>query len=302
MFTRVTPSTTGCIFIVGCPRSGTTLLQSLLASHSAIASFPESKFFLRLIAEPRQNSRRYKLGLASADARPTLQRFLEEVGAPDLSAKLPRLPFVRSYVAGFDRILSQLAQRQGKHIWLEKTPEHLHSLGDIHQYLPQSKIIHIVRNGTDTIASLYDLCQRHPQVWGQYFNGLDGCIDRWINDVAISRRYINQPNHTVVRYATLVDSTEAEIQRLCQFLGVSFEATMLTRYQHTSQGLVRPRENWKGLNRAAIQSTGGKKFHTLLDPAQQAHVLERIAQTDLDVFGQGEIGDESEADTSVSLQ
>lgn len=285
---------------MGCPRSGTTLLQSLLASHSAIASFPESKFFLRLIAEPRQKSRRYKLGLASADVKPTLKRFLDEVGAPDLT--LPKLPFVRSYVAGFDRMLSQLAQRQGKHIWLEKTPEHLHSIGDIQRYLPQAKIIHIVRNGTDTIASLYDLCQRHPQIWGQYFDGLDGCIDRWISDVAISRRYLDQPNHNVVRYETLVDSTESEIQRLCQFLGVSFEAAMLARYQHTSQGLVRRRENWKGLNQAAIQTTGGKKFHTLLDPSQQGHVLERIAQTDLDIFGQEEIGNEREADTSVSLQ
>ncbi|MBE9067473.1 sulfotransferase [Leptolyngbya cf. ectocarpi LEGE 11479] len=298
MFSRVT--STGCIFIVGCPRSGTTLLQSLLASHSAISSFPESKFFLRLIAEPRQKSRRYKLGLASADIKPTLKRFLDEVDAPDLT--LPKLPFVRSYVAGFDRILSQLAQRQGKHIWLEKTPEHLHSISDIQRYLPQAKIIHIVRNGTDTIASLYDLCQRHPQIWGQYFEGLEGCIDRWINDVAISRRYLAQPNHTVVRYETLVDSTEVEIQQLCQFLGVSFEATMLTRYQHTSQGLVRRRENWKGLNQAAIQTTGGKKFHTLLDPAQQRHVLERIAQTDLDIFGQGGVSEESEADASVSVQ
>ncbi|MEM7062418.1 MAG: sulfotransferase [Cyanobacteria bacterium P01_B01_bin.77] len=298
MFPRVT--STGCIFIVGCPRSGTTLLQSLLASHSAIASFPESKFFLRLIAEPRQQSRRYKLGLASADIKPTLKRFLDEVDAPDLT--LPTLPFVRSYVAGFDRILRQLAQRQGKHIWLEKTPEHLHSIGDIQRYLPQAKIIHIVRNGTDTIASLYDLCQRHPHIWGQYFEGLDGCIERWINDVTISRRYLNQPNHKVVRYETLVDSTEAELQRLCQFLGISFEAAMLTRYQRTSQGLVRRRENWKGLNQAAIQTTGGKKFHTLLAPAQQAHVLERIAKTNLDIFGQEETGNEREADTSVSVQ
>lgn len=299
MFPRVTSLTTGCIFIVGCPRSGTTLLQSLLASHSAIASFPESKFFLRLIAEPRQKSRRYKLGLASPEIKPTLKRFLAEVGAPDLT--LPKLPFVRSYVGCFDHILSQLAQRQGKHIWLEKTPEHLHSIGDIQRYLPQAKIIHIVRNGADTIASLYDLCQRHPQIWGQYFDGLEGCIERWINDVAISRRYLDQPNHGVVRYETLVDSAEVELKRLCQFLGVSFEAAMLTRYQHTSQELIRHRENWKGLNQSAIQTTGGKKFHALLDQAQRAYVLERIAPIDLDVFGQGDGPMTArEADASVS--
>lgn len=279
-------STTGCIFIVGCPRSGTTLLQSLLASHSAIASFPESKFFLQLIAEPREKSRRYKLGLVSPAIKPTLEKFLADVGASDLRSTLPKLPFVRAYVAYFDRILRQLAQRQGKHIWLEKTPEHLHSIRDIAQYLPQAKIIHMIRDGADTIASLFDLCQRHPQIWGQYFDGLNGCIDRWTNDVAISRRYLGQTRHTAVRYEALVNSTASEIQRLCQFLDVSFEPAMLTRYQHTSQALIRSRENWKGLNQTAIQSTAGKKFHTIFNQTQQTHVLERIAQVDLDIFGQ----------------
>ncbi|MEO0394962.1 MAG: sulfotransferase [Cyanobacteria bacterium P01_A01_bin.137] len=275
---------TDCIFIVGCPRSGTTLLQSLLASHSAIASFPESKFFLRLIAEPREKSRRYALGLTSPNLKPTLEKFLDDVGAPELRSTLPKFPFVRPYVDCFDRILVQLAQRQGKHIWLEKTPEHLHAISDIEQYLPGAKIIHIVRNGADTIASLYDLCQRHPKVWGQYFDGLDGCIDRWMRDVAISHRYLAVPNHTAVSYDALVNATDTEVQRLCQFLGLRFETDMLTSYQRISQGLIRDRENWKALNQAAIQSTAGKKFYAIFDQAQQAHVLERTAQVDLRIF------------------
>ena len=263
------------------------MLQSLLASHSAIASFPESKFFLQLIAEPREKSRRYKLGLVSPAIKPTLEKFLDDVDAPELCSMLPKLPFVGFYVASFDRILSQLAQRQGKHIWLEKTPEHLHSINDIEQYLPQAKIIHIIRNGADTIASLYDLCQRHPKIWGQYFDGLDGCIDRWIDDVAISRQYFTQASHIAVRYEAIIHSTELEINRLCQFLGINFESPMLTRYKQTSQELIRKRENWKGLNQTAIQSTAGQKFHTVFDQSQQTYVSKRIAQTNLDIFGQG---------------
>lgn len=275
---------TSCIFVVGCPRSGTTLLQSLLASHSEIASFPESKFFLNLIAEPREKSRRYKLGLISLTLRPILEKFLGDVDAPEMRQSLPKLPFVRLYVNCFDRTLRQLAQREGKSIWLEKTPEHLHSIYDIEQYLPQAKFIHIVRDGADAISSLYDLCQRHPQIWGQYFDGLDGCINRWLNDVAISQGYLPQTGHIVVRYETLVSSTESEVQRLCQFLGLSFEPAMLNCYQQTSQELIRCRESWKELNQATIQDTSGKKFYTVFDQDQQAYVLQRIAQIDLDVF------------------
>lgn len=293
-------SSADCIFVVGCPRSGTTLLQSLLASHSEIVSFPESKFFLKLIAEPREKSRRYKLGLVSPALKPTLEKFLQDVGASQAGLTLPKLPFVRSYVACFERTLRQLAQREGKSIWLEKTPEHLHFIQDIEQYLPQAKFIHIIRDGADTIASLYDLCQQHPHIWGQYFEGLDGCIDRWLNDVAISRCYLQRSNHIAVRYETLITSTEVEIERLCQFLGVNFEPAILTHYRQTSETLVRSRESWKGLNQTAIQSTRRKKFSTVFDQVQQTHVQERIAPTDLTVFGQVDRG--SAADAAISLQ
>ena len=43
------------IFIVGCPRSGTTLLQSLLLKHNEITSFPESHFFSRTFLGKRAN-------------------------------------------------------------------------------------------------------------------------------------------------------------------------------------------------------------------------------------------------------
>ncbi|MEM9163612.1 MAG: sulfotransferase, partial [Cyanobacteria bacterium P01_F01_bin.4] len=49
----------GKFFVVGCSRSGTTLLQSLLASHPEIISFPESKFFVDLVWMPEERSRRY---------------------------------------------------------------------------------------------------------------------------------------------------------------------------------------------------------------------------------------------------
>ena len=55
------------IFLVGCPRSGTTLLQSLLAAHPDITSFPESHFFRHLIDNRRWLHRTF--GIASKRAR-----------------------------------------------------------------------------------------------------------------------------------------------------------------------------------------------------------------------------------------
>src|SRR5271167_4804558 len=48
-FAMVTPEIAGRLFVVGCPRSGTTLLQSLLAAHPSVHSFPETAVFGRLL-------------------------------------------------------------------------------------------------------------------------------------------------------------------------------------------------------------------------------------------------------------
>ena len=272
------------IFIVGCARSGTTLLQSLLASHRDIASFPESKFFVDLVWMPEERSRRYALGLVSKELRTTLETFLDEVDHPELKRELPNLPLINLYVRSFRKILNQLTKLQGKSIWLEKTPEHLHRLKYIETYMPDARIIHIVRSGVDVIASIYDLAQRHPNHWGRTFKSVNDCAKRWTDDIAITHQYLNKHNHTLVQYEKLVENPTEEIDRLCRFIGVPFDSDMLVGYQSTSNQLVRSRETWKAGTQKAIQNHSSKKFLSVFTPEQQAHVLQTIENVQLPIL------------------
>lgn len=273
------------IFIVGCARSGTTLLQSLLASHPEIASFPESKFFVDLVRMPEEMSRRYALGMVSKYLRPTLESFLDEVEHPELKHKLPKLPLVKAYIRSFKAILTELTHLQGKSIWLEKTPEHLHRLKYIETYMPEAKIIHIIRSGVDVVASLYDLAQRHPNHWGRVFKNVDICIKRWSDDIAITHQYMDRPNHTLIYYEQLVASPTDEIKRLCEFIGVEFDTHMLKNYRQTSGHLVRSRETWKASTQNKIKNTNSEKFLSVFTPEQQHYVRQRVGEVELPVLG-----------------
>ncbi|MEA5466001.1 sulfotransferase family protein [Leptothoe sp. PORK10 BA2] len=272
---------TAPVFIVGCARSGTTLLQSLLASHPEIVSFPESKFFVDLVRMPEERSRRYALGMVSKYLRPTLELFLDEVEHPELKRKLPRLPLVKLYLRSFRTIMAELTQLQGKRIWLEKTPEHLHRLKYVERYMPEAKIIHIVRSGVDVVASLYDLGQRHPNHWGLTFKNEDTCIQRWSDDIAITHQYLSHPNHTLIRYEHLVANPTDEIQRLCSFIGVPFDARMIENYRNMSNQLVRSHETWKASTQQAIQNTNSQKFLTVFTPEQQDYVRQAVNAVEL---------------------
>src|ERR1043166_465784 len=96
------PSIERRIFLVGCARSGTTLLQSLLAAHSSIASFPETHFFAATVGQTGRrrfglrpashgdrvrfllSDWRVRLGIPARGSNRRLALFLDEIGRGDL--------------------------------------------------------------------------------------------------------------------------------------------------------------------------------------------------------------------------
>lgn len=275
-------STSKGIFLVGCARSGTTLLQSLLAAHPKIISFPESKFFTYLV--PESGSKRLALGISSKRLTPMLKKFLSEIEHPELIELLPKTPlFMGRYTNIFTRILNKIAESQDKDMWLEKTPEHLEYIKYIERFIPEAKIIHIIRNGQDVVSSLYSLAKNHPQYWldEHRFNDIDSCIDWWIKAISISQRYLDRPNHFFVQYEELVSDTPKILAELCQFLKIEFCQEMMENYSDNAEELIRGREIWKTNINREIKSTNSQKFYRLFNAEQQQYILSRISEISL---------------------
>lgn len=270
----------GRIFLVGCPRSGTTLLQSLLTAHSQIASFPESHFFKVLVA--KRSPRRCRFGLASKQARDRFNTFLQEMGQEQLQSFLPPYALsLRQYSRAFVKVLDHLTRQQGKELWLEKTPQHLHCIDLIERLVPGAKFIHIVRNGADTIASLYEVTHRYPDIWGGA-RDISQCTRRWVEDLQMSQTHLAKPNHAMVRYERLVQAPQPVLRELCQFLRVNFQASMLQNYGTAAQQVVLESEPWKAAVSQTIRSANSRKFYELFSEEQQQTILEQLAAVDLD--------------------
>jgi hypothetical protein len=254
----------------------------MLAVHPEIHSFPESKFFLYLVSLPEERSHRYAFGLIAPRLRPMLHQFLEDIGHPEMRRHVPMLPLIRLYTGSFAYILNHVTSQEGKRIWLEKTPDHLRYIKYIERFMPEAKIIHVIRTGSNVVASLYDLSQTYPERWGRYFKNLDACIDRWTEDVAISRRYCDRSNHAFVRYEELVNDPHRVLRQLCQFIGVEFNSQMVEGYAAAAPALIRGRETWKVDVMGAIRQSSSDKFNRVLNDSQQQRVLQRLADVSLD--------------------
>jgi len=169
-------------FLVGCPRSGTTLLQAMLFAHSEIYSFPETNFFLSLFGArdlltmgttPQDSVRKF---------RELVRSIMELLGVAEYRRRArawePMLLLPNFYVAArcnsislrhnvktFVQIVDAASLKAGRPIWVEKTPDHLFYVKRIQQYIPDAAFIHIIRNGRDTVASLVDAARKFPDVW-----------------------------------------------------------------------------------------------------------------------------------------
>ncbi|MGF1523903.1 MAG: sulfotransferase [Leptolyngbyaceae cyanobacterium] len=265
--------------MVGCPRSGTTLLQSLVAGHPEVASFPESNLF-HCLTSP--DSRRGKLGIASKGARRAFTKFLAEIDQPNMTRFLPPYAFsLQQYAAAFTKTLDTLALQQQKSWWLEKTPYHLHRIDIIEKFVSNPKFIHIVRNGEDVVASLYEVTHNHPEIWGGA-KDIDQCLREWRQDIHLSACYASKGNHAIVRYEHLLQNPASVLQKVCGFIGLAYSDELLKRRSRTTEKIVKRREVWKDDVAKPIQKNRSQKFRSIFSSDEQQYILAKVSETNLE--------------------
>ena len=270
-------------FLVGCSRSGTTFLQSLLAAHPQITSFNESHFY-HFMVPGKYERKRFALSLVSRKLKPHIQKYFEQdLKRQELLKYFPSLPLMRWQSDAFIKTMRYLTQEEGNQVFLEKTPDHIYYISYIIKLVPNAKFIHIVRSGAEVIASLYEATHQYPEPWAGA-RSLDLCIENWLKAIKITQNYMNEPNHIVVGYQNLVNNPESTLEKLCEFMELNFDRQMLTNYTKASEKLTLEQAGRTVNNE--IKNTGLKKFYTVFDEAQQQYVLSQIKKVNLELINQ----------------
>lgn len=252
------------IFLLGAPRSGTTILQSLLAAHPEVISFPESKFFHYLLYDK------------FAGKLPSRMEafFKDEIKRPEFLENFDDSQTIETKTAWFVGILDGLATEQNKSIWLEKTPEHMYFIEDIERLLPDAKFIHILRNGMDTIASMYEATRNFSHLWGAGWD-LNHCIGRWEHAMLTSHKYVKKSNHIFIRYEDVLDNKTKILGEICNFMGIDYDGEMLLHYKEKAANLSLNLPWHKGIERD-IESNKVHKYKGILNSYEIRYVLDKI--------------------------
>ena len=205
------------IFIVGCPRSGTTVLRDLLRSHPRL-TFPRESGGLaglyRLHGDPRSNR----------EARLLASDFLGPYGVREwnLSLRPADLEHGRSFTEVIAPVYEAWARSQGKPRWGDKTPQHVLAIPLLARLFPDSQFVHILRDGRDVALSLAG------QLWGQksaytaarYWRR---CVEAGLED----GRALGAGRYHELTYEDLLATSDPVLRSLCSFLGEDFDPVLL---------------------------------------------------------------------------
>ena len=203
------------IFIVGLPRSGSTLVEQILASHSAVEGTMELLNVLNIVRE-------------FDDMAPGRTGYPEAVA----SASPERLTHLgRRYVEQTAPLL-----RLGRRRFTDKLPNNFSHIGLIHAILPEATVIDVRRHPMDACFSTFKQYFAEGQNFsydledlGRYYRGYLTLMDHW--DSVLPGKVLH------VRYEELVRSPEAGIRRLLEHCGLEFEPACLAF--HRTQRPVR---------------------------------------------------------------
>lgn len=228
---------TNPVFIVGMQRSGTTLLRSILSTHSNIAIAPETHFINYFIA-------RY-----DRDELSTSQAFLEFWDSFHVHERFKELDLEASKVRDrilassdfsfrnvFETLLISYAEAQHKPRFGEKTPHHWKHIGLLLEWFPESRILALCRDPRSICSSLLSV------PWRDYgpsdLKRLESTALRrlrrirkdaatWQNHAdTLTARLGSESRVKLVHYEALVQSPEQTIREVCAFIGEEYEADM----------------------------------------------------------------------------
>jgi hypothetical protein len=220
------------VFIVGCERSGTTLLRLMLDSHPSLAIPNESHFIVNLHGRGRW------VAATRASVR-VLERVLKDEWFahwgldPAAVRQLAAVTQPSSYADVMRTVFAAYAASEGKPRWGDKSPTYLAHLPLLAELFPEALFVHMIRDGREVAASLMS------QVWGP--SRPIAAASFWRTRVRKGLRggrRLPPGRYLEVRFEELVAEPERVLRELCEFLREPFAPEMLNYHGSRPQRLA----------------------------------------------------------------
>ncbi len=273
------------VFLIGSPRSGTTLLHQMFDHHPAFALPFESKYIVIFNNNLHEfgdlndvkNREAMIVSIEMFMRNAWLERDHDEWipglidAAPQLAASAPP-----TYAGVIETVYTYFAKQRNQPRWGDKMATFRRCMPTIMELFPDAKIVHIIRDGRDVASSLL------PLSFGP--NSAYVAAKKWRNFIEHGLQYASEhPNHVyTLRYEDLIDNPEKYLREICDFVEEPFTEEMLNFHK---SGTTRvPRKAIHGQLNKPVNKERTARWKRDLTPSQ-VRVFEAVAGPLLDRLG-----------------
>ena len=253
-------------FVVGCGRSGTSLLTVMLSAHPAMIALNEVPFWHAVYRKHHRRFQRLK-GERFVDA--VLDQLYRCWWAQELAGDraalravclAKALPDWKDIYAGLLslQIKDEDPQRVG-----EKSPSNLNYVEVLSRSFPNSQFVHIVRDPRAVLRSVLQVDRSLRQV--------APIMKRWrsaVDQHLTYARHLGPGRYLLLRYEDLVRDPQCELQRVCRFMGQDYHAAMLEYHQRSEPGFSRYKSHHMANTLNPVVATHSDRWREELSSAQ----------------------------------
>lgn len=227
------------VFIVGCDRSGTTLLRLMLNTGPDLYIPAESRFFGRLqtfqhdYGDFTQTTQRYFFirDLQRNQATKKTDSF-SIFNLPPGEAEAAIQAYAPTNLAGATTALYRAAAHaQGKLRWGDKTPRYIEEIDLLAEAFPKAQFVHVIRDGRDVAISIRR---------AGWVGNIPQIAEYWKQLVLTGQKsgcQLGPGRYREIRYEQLVTHPEAILKDLCSWLNLQYTPSML-EYHRQSEASI----------------------------------------------------------------
>ncbi|MEM9904050.1 MAG: sulfotransferase [Cyanobacteria bacterium P01_D01_bin.44] len=225
-------------FIIGCGRSGTTMLRLMLNDHPGIRVPRETPFLPRLMQQLPLNS-----PLSEDDTNLAFNLITNHWKWETWAVTPERLrntisslkhPFLGQLISA---MYLSCSNPENKPRWGDKSIACTQKVHLLHQVFPHAKFIHLIRDARDVCMSWQNAYLRSNSSAFKHGQSISDAAKHWshmVNAAVESGQHLGSEFYLEIRYEDLVLKTEETLKNICTFIGEEYDSRMLDFYKNSA--------------------------------------------------------------------
>ncbi|MEA3314527.1 MAG: sulfotransferase [Campylobacterota bacterium] len=261
------------IFLMGSPRSGTSIIQALIDTQKQIITFPPTHFFSLVLSHIKTDID------GNIINKTDIELLIKNEIKYDIWENTSIYKVLNQDILMIKELYESIIlhyTRNNKNRWIDKTPNYTYMINIINSYYPNAKFLFVLKDPLNTVYS------RKLKLPADKHRSIELLTQYWCNAVSNYKNFKQEyPDKIIlIKYEDFAKNYENDMKDIMNFLELKYNKELLKNYKDSISGLIHEKEIWKQDMTTEIMKTDK---YNISDNNRE--IITKIAYKEMEEFG-----------------